>query len=153
MAIFYYYFVVKKRMYVFDIILRLNSKVHSPFPLSYPFPPFWPVFVALGRIILCNFSGREDLDQHPSGPFHNFRASGSGYRQMLWSSGTSCDGFCGSKITKGSVGQIFFLRVPRFLRIPSFRLSFSSFREQNSIYYHINQTITLETELLTSMSV
>ena len=41
----------------------------------------------------------------PDEPFHNFRASKSGDRLLLCSSGPSSDGFWGSKVVKGSVGS------------------------------------------------
>ena len=45
----------------------------------------------------------------PDEPFHNLRASRSGDRLILCSSGTSCDWFWSSKIVKGFVGIVLFL--------------------------------------------
>ena len=41
----------------------------------------------------------------PDEPFHNFKALKSVDRRILFSSGTSCDGFLSSKIGKGLVGR------------------------------------------------
>ena len=53
----------------------------------------------------------------PDKPFHNFRASRSGDRRILWSPQTSFDGFCSSRNVKGFVGLLslliyFFLTNP-----------------------------------------
>ena len=61
---------------------KLDSKAISPFP-TY----------SIARPTL-------HTRRIPDEPFHNFRASRSGDRQILFSSGTSCDGFWSSKIGK-----------------------------------------------------
>ena len=42
----------------------------------------------------------------PDGPFHNFRASRSGHREISCSSGVSCGKLVCSKAVKDSVGQV-----------------------------------------------
>ena len=51
----------------------------------------------------------------PDEPLNNFSASKSVDRQILCSSGTSCDGFQRSKIEKGLVGHIPYLKCARCL--------------------------------------
>ena len=45
------------------------------------------------------------FNKQPDKPFLNFRASRSGDRRILCSSGKSCDGIRSSKIVTGSVGR------------------------------------------------
>ena len=67
--------------------------------------------------------------QLPGRPFHNSRASQSGYRRILCSWGTSYEGFWNSKIAKGSVGSLISFLV---LEVPFLKLNSNPIAERKS---------------------
>ena len=86
-----------------------NQKNPRPEPFLLSPKICWCLLVRISRSYVVSWLGFWDSSARwalPDEPFHNFRASRSGDRQMLCSSGTSCDGFWSSKIVKGFVGYL-----------------------------------------------